>query len=194
MTRRASARLPTAHGDFEVVGYDAGDGTEVVALVSGDVSGASAVLVRLHSECLTGDVLESLRCDCRDQLTRAMARVGAEGGIVVYVRGHEGRGIGLMAKLEAYALQDRGFDTVEANEELGFEPDLRDYANAAAVLRDLAVESIRLLTNNPKKAQSLEEAGIDVVEVLPLVIEPTEQNRGYLSVKASKLGHQIDGG
>jgi 3,4-dihydroxy 2-butanone 4-phosphate synthase/GTP cyclohydrolase II len=184
----ASARLPTQFGDFQVLGYEAGD-TEIVALIVGDVT-AEGVLVRVHSECVTGDALGSLRCDCRDQLSSAMERVADEGdGIVLYVRGHEGRGIGLLPKLQAYALQDQGLDTVEANERLGLPADGRDYAGAAQVLVDLGVHSVRLMTNNPSKQSALESRGITVKERVPMVTAPTSENERYLATKATRMGH-----
>jgi 3,4-dihydroxy 2-butanone 4-phosphate synthase/GTP cyclohydrolase II len=194
VTRRAEARIPTEFGDFTAVGFEANtDGTEHVALVRGSVSAADRVLVRVHSECLTGDVFGSLRCDCGPQLSAAMELVADEGtGVVLYSRGHEGRGIGLMRKLQAYALQDQGRDTVEANEELGFAADSRDYEVAAAILEALGVQSIRLLSNNPAKRAGLESRGVRVVELVPLSIVPTDHNRGYLTTKMTKLGHLLD--
>jgi len=194
VTRRAEARIPTEFGDFTAVGFEAiADGTEHVALVRGSVSAADRVLVRVHSECLTGDVFGSLRCDCGPQLTAAMELVADEGtGVVLYSRGHEGRGIGLMHKLQAYALQDQGRDTVEANEELGFAADSRDYEVAAAILQALGVRSIRLLSNNPAKRAGLESFGVRVVELVPLSTVPTDHNRGYLTTKMTKLGHLLD--
>lgn len=192
--RRAEARIPTRFGDFTAVGFEAThDGTEHVALVRGNVAAADRVLVRVHSECLTGDVFGSLRCDCGPQLSAAMELVAGEGvGVVLYSRGHEGRGIGLMRKLEAYALQDQGRDTVEANEELGFAADARDYSVAAAILEALGVESIRLLSNNPAKRAGLESLGVCVEEMVPLSVAPTDHNREYLTTKMIKLGHLLD--
>lgn len=194
ITRRAEARLPTPFGTFRVVGFEAdGDGTEHLALVMGEVRGAAGVLLRVHSECLTGDVFGSLRCDCGGQLAAAMSSVAAAGtGVVIYSRGQEGRGIGLMRKLEAYSLQDRGRDTVEANEELGFAADGREYSAAAAIVAALGVRSIRLLSNNPAKRAGLEEAGVLVDEMVGLTVGTTHENRSYLATKAAKLGHHID--
>lgn len=192
--RMAEARLPTGHGEFNVVGYRSlVDGTEFVALVKGDVAGKTDVLVRLHSECLTGDALGSLRCDCREQLSQSMSRIADAGtGVVVYLRGHEGRGIGLIPKLAAYALQDQGRDTVEANMELGLPADARDYRAAADVLQDLEIKTVRLLTNNPEKVSGLEEGGVEVSGLEPVVIETNGENAAYLETKARKLGHLID--
>jgi 3,4-dihydroxy 2-butanone 4-phosphate synthase/GTP cyclohydrolase II len=194
ITRRAEARLPTPFGEFHVVGFEAdADGSEHLALVMGEVRGISAVLLRVHSECLTGDVFGSLRCDCGGQLAAAMSAVAAAGtGVVIYSRGQEGRGIGLMRKLEAYALQDMGRDTVEANEELGFDADAREYSAAAAIVAALGIESIRLLSNNPAKRVGLEAAGVIVDEMVGLTVDTTRENRSYLETKAAKLGHLID--
>jgi 3,4-dihydroxy 2-butanone 4-phosphate synthase/GTP cyclohydrolase II len=187
----AAARFPTRYGEFRIIGYEAGD-TEIVALIKGQLE-AEGVLVRVHSECVTGDALGSLRCDCREQLRESMARIAAEGsGMVLYVRGHEGRGIGLLSKLKAYALQDQGLDTVEANEQLGLPADGRDYADAAAVLRDLGVCSVRLLTNNPAKQSALENSGIPVKERVPVLSLPTTENERYLATKVDKMGHLME--
>ena len=194
VVRKAEARIPTGFGEFTGVGFESGEeATEHVALVRGSVAGGESVLVRVHSECLTGDALGSLRCDCGSQLSRAMEAVADEGrGVVLYSRGHEGRGIGLMRKLEAYALQDQGLDTVEANEQLGFAVDARDYQVAAAILEALEIRSIRLLTNNPAKRDGLEAHGVRVVELVALTTDPTDDNRAYLTAKATKLGHLLD--
>ena len=191
--RVAETRLPTAHGDFTAYGYRITiDDSEHVALVHGDISGPEPVLTRVHSECLTGDVLGSHRCDCGPQLQEAMAQIVAAGrGVVVYLRGHEGRGIGLVAKLQAYALQDKGRDTVDANLDLGLPADSRHYGTATQVLRDLGVESVRLLTNNPAKTASLEEFGIAVTETVPLAIHPTDDNIDYLRTKRDRMGHVL---
>jgi 3,4-dihydroxy 2-butanone 4-phosphate synthase/GTP cyclohydrolase II len=190
--RLAETRLPTEFGEFTALGYrDVIDGAEHIALLHGD-PGQDGVLVRLHSECLTGDVLGSRRCDCGPQLQASMAAITAEGaGIVVYLRGHEGRGIGLLSKLKAYALQDGGRDTVDANLDLGFGEDDRDYAAGAQILRDLGVSSVRLLTNNPDKATGLEMYGVKVAERLPLAVEPTTDNLRYLQTKARRMGHDL---
>jgi len=192
--RIAEARIPTAHGEFRAVGYQSTlDGTQHLALVRGDVAGKEGVLVRVHSECLTGDVFGSLRCDCGTQLHDAVERIAAEGeGVILYFRGHEGRGIGLMHKLQAYALQERGRDTVEANLDLGLPADARDYGIGAQILVDLGIRSMRLLTNNPTKRAGLEGYGLSIVDRVPLETSPTAENRGYLAAKVAKLGHLMD--
>jgi 3,4-dihydroxy 2-butanone 4-phosphate synthase/GTP cyclohydrolase II len=170
------------------------DGTEHVALIYGDLGDGEGVLVRVHSECLTGDALGSLRCDCGAQLDAAMAAVAAEGrGIVLYLRGHEGRGIGLLSKLRAYHLQDNGADTVDANLELGLPADAREYSTGAQILADLGVRSVRLLTNNPAKVGGLSGFGIEVAGRVPLSVTPTPENLRYLIAKRDRLGHQLDG-
>ncbi len=188
----ASAVLPTAHGEFRIIGYRNDlDNREHVALVKGDIKGKKDALVRMHSECLTGDVFGSLRCDCGEQLDAAMRQIAEAGeGAVVYLR-QEGRGIGLGNKLRAYHLQDRGRDTVEANRELGFPPDLRDYGIGAQILLDLGLSTIRILTNNPKKIVGLEGYGLEISGREPLRVEPTSHNRGYLDTKRTKLGHLL---
>ncbi|HEY5578968.1 MAG TPA: GTP cyclohydrolase II, partial [Acidimicrobiia bacterium] len=191
--RLSEARLPTDFGEFRAVGYESAvDGRQHIALVMGEVEGQERVLVRVHSECLTGDTFGSLRCDCGFQLRDAIRIIGTEGmGVVLYIRGHEGRGIGLMHKLAAYALQDEGRDTVEANVELGFPPDARDYGVGAQILADLGVSTIRLLTNNPTKRAGIEGYGLSIVDRVPLETAPTMENRSYLETKVSKLGHLI---
>ena len=193
--RVAEARLPTVHGVFRAVGYRAvHDPAEHVALVAGDLGDGLEVLVRIHSECLTGDVFGSLRCDCGPQLDAALARVAREGrGVVLYVRGHEGRGIGLLRKLQAYQLQDLGRDTVDANLDLGLPADARDYAAAAHILHDLGVRSVRLLTNNPAKQTAIEGHGLTVVSREALSIPPNPENLGYLRTKRDRMGHLLDG-
>ncbi len=187
----AEARLPTKFGEFRVHVYESlVDGTEHLALVRGEVAPHRPVLVRVHSECLTGDALFSLRCDCGAQLRAAMERIGREGGVVLYMR-QEGRGIGLANKIRAYALQDQGLDTVEANLRLGFRADERDYGIGAQILAHIGARKIRLLTNNPSKRVGLEGHGLEIVERIPLVVEPTPYNREYLSVKEKKLGHRF---
>jgi 3,4-dihydroxy 2-butanone 4-phosphate synthase/GTP cyclohydrolase II len=191
--RVAEARIPTAHGAFSAVGYDSLlDGIEHVALVYGDIGDGEDLLVRVHSECLTGDVFGSLRCDCGPQLDAALAMVAAEGrGIVLYVRGHEGRGIGLLHKLQAYQLQDAGHDTVDANLALGVPADARDYGTGAQILSDLGVRSMRLLTNNPDKRVGLEGYGLRVVDRVPLPISPNPENLRYLRTKRDRMGHDL---
>jgi GTP cyclohydrolase II len=189
----AVADLPTRFGNFRIVAFwNNRDGKEHVALVHGNVLGASNVVTRLHSECLTGDALGSLRCDCRDQLGVALQRIAREPcGILLYLR-QEGRGIGLLNKVRAYSLQDQGLDTVDANLALGFRDDERDYAIAAHVLASLTVQSVRLLTNNPKKVAELQKYGITVTDRIPHVIPANEYNRFYLETKANRSGHFID--
>ena len=188
--RIAEAQLPTAHGEFRVIGYRSlVDDREHVALVKGEIAGEPNVLVRMHSECLTGDVFGSQRCDCGEQLATAMERIGREGkGAIVYLR-QEGRGIGLGNKLRAYQLQDQGQDTVEANEALGFKPDLRDYGIGAQILLDLGLRSIRLLTNNPRKIVGLDGYDLEIVGREPLQVSPGHHNERYLETKRAKLGH-----
>jgi 3,4-dihydroxy 2-butanone 4-phosphate synthase/GTP cyclohydrolase II len=192
--RVSEARIPTAFGEFRAVAYESHDGRMHVALVKGHPEGKPNVLVRVHSECFTGDVLGSIRCDCGLQLAEAMRAIAQEDeGIVVYIRGHEGRGIGLRHKLEAYALQDGGLDTVEANVELGFSPDARDYGVGAQILVDLGVSTMRLLTNNPTKRAGLEGYGLEIVERVPLESVPNPENLRYLQTKREKLGHMLEG-
>jgi 3,4-dihydroxy 2-butanone 4-phosphate synthase / GTP cyclohydrolase II len=193
--RVAETRLPTRFGDFTAYGYRITiDDSEHIALVYGDISGPEPVLTRVHSECLTGDVFGSHRCDCGPQLHEAMERIVEEGrGVVVYLRGHEGRGIGLVAKLQAYQLQDGGRDTVDANLDLGLPADARHYGTATQVLRDLEVEAVRLLTNNPDKTASLEDFGIRVAERIPLAPHPNDHNLAYLMTKRDRMGHSLPG-
>ncbi|MBC6461441.1 bifunctional 3,4-dihydroxy-2-butanone-4-phosphate synthase/GTP cyclohydrolase II [Actinomadura sp. HBU206391] len=193
--RAAETRLPNRHGVWRAVGYSSAiDGGEHLALVYGEIGDGEDILVRVHSECLTGDVLGSERCDCGTQLDAAMGEIAAEGrGIVLYLRGHEGRGIGLLAKLRAYHLQDNGSDTVDANLELGLPADAREYSNAAHMLTDLGVRSIRMLTNNPKKMQGLQGFGLRVHGRIALPVTVTEHNLRYLTVKRDRLGHKIAG-
>ncbi len=192
--RVVSTRIPTEHGDFQAVGYRSDtDGSEHVALVFGELGDGEDVLVRVHSECLTGDVFGSLRCDCGPQLDAAMARVAGEGrGVVLYVRGHEGRGIGLLHKLQAYQLQDMGLDTVDANLELGLPADARDYGTGAQILYDLGVRSMRLLTNNPAKRSGLEGYGLRVLGRESLMVSPHPENVRYLRTKRDRMGHLLD--
>jgi 3,4-dihydroxy 2-butanone 4-phosphate synthase/GTP cyclohydrolase II len=190
--RVAEARVPTDLGEFRIVGYQNDvDRAEHVALVFGEVAGQKDILVRMHSKCLTGDVFGSQRCDCGPQLQRAMELVAREGrGVIVYLD-QEGRGIGLLNKLRAYALQDAGADTVQANERLGFAPDLRNYGIGAQILRDLGLSSIRVMTNNPRKLVGLEGYGLQIVERVPLIADPNSENQSYLKVKRDKLGHLL---
>ena len=190
--RVADARLPTPFGEFRIIGYrNDVDAAEHVALVFGEVAGQRDVVVRMHSKCLTGDVFGSARCDCGWQLHSAMRAIGEMGrGVVVYLD-QEGRGIGLLNKLKAYELQDAGHDTVSANEHLGFKPDLRNYGIGAQILLDLGLSSIRVLTNNPMKLVGLEGYGLEIVERVPIVLTPSEENRAYLDVKRDKLGHLL---
>jgi 3,4-dihydroxy 2-butanone 4-phosphate synthase/GTP cyclohydrolase II len=195
LVRRVSeARIPTQYGDFTAHVFESLlDDTEHLAFVRGEVSGKQNVLVRVHSECLTGDVFGSLRCDCGVQLDRALERVAREGeGVVVYLRGHEGRGIGLGHKLRAYSLQDQGRDTVEANLELGLPADSREYGIGAQILVDLGVTTMRLMTNNPSKYGGIEGYGLEIVERVPLQTEPNNENIAYLRAKQEKLGHLLD--
>ena len=189
----AMAELPSRFGDFHIIAFENNrDGKEHVAITKGDVIGARDVPVRLHSECLTGDVVGSLRCDCRDQLEAALKKIGQlERGMLLYLR-QEGRGIGLINKIRAYSLQDQGLDTVEANLALGFRDDERDYAVAAHMLMSLKIESIQLMTNNPKKIAQLTQYGINVNGRIPHIMEPNDYNRFYLETKAAKSGHMID--
>lgn len=191
--RVARARLPTPMGEFACYAYEGLNEQENhLAFVIGELSSHESVLVRVHSECLTGDVFGSLRCDCGPQLERAMADIAAAGvGVVVYLRGHEGRGIGIVDKLRAYELQDRGFDTVDANLELGLPVDGRDYGVGAQILLDLGVRKLRLMTNNPAKCEGLDGYGLEVTERVPLEIRPTEENVSYLNTKRVRLGHLL---
>jgi GTP cyclohydrolase II len=189
----AMAELPTRFGDFHIIAFENNrDGKEHVAITKGDVIGAKDVPVRLHSECLTGDAIGSLRCDCRDQLEASLTAIGKmEMGMVLYLR-QEGRGIGLINKIRAYELQDGGLDTVEANLALGFHDDERDYAVAAHMLKSLKIDSIQLMTNNPKKINQLTQYGINVTRRIPHIMEVNEHNKFYLETKAAKSGHMID--
>ena len=193
--RVAEVALPTPAGEFRAVGYRSLlDNEEHLALVFGDVGDGNDIMVRVHSECLTGDVFGSLRCDCGPQLQAALRTIAQQGrGVVLYVRGHEGRGIGLLHKLQAYQLQEAGRDTVDANLELGLPADARDYGTGAQILADLGVRSMRLLTNNPAKRAGLEGYGLTIAERVPLIVEPNDHNAHYLRTKADRMGHALDG-
>ncbi|HEY7293361.1 MAG TPA: GTP cyclohydrolase II [Vicinamibacterales bacterium] len=191
MKRVATAPLPTEYGEFKIHVYERGGGETHVALVSGELGDGHDVLVRLHSSCLTGDIFHSAKCDCGEQLQAALQQIAAEGrGVLVYLN-QEGRGIGLANKIRAYALQSQGYDTVEANERLGFGADEREYGGGVAILRDLGVRSVRLLTNNPKKKAGIESHGLPVTELLPLEVAASDLSRGYLRTKKEKLGHKL---
>ncbi|GAA2079716.1 GTP cyclohydrolase II [Actinomadura alba] len=190
--RVVNTRLSTSYGELRAIGYlDCGNAREQVALVHGDVTGQD-VITRVHSECLTGDVFGSTHCECGDQLSAALRTIVAEGaGVLVYLQGHEGRGIGLLSKLKAMRLQDEGLDTVEANLALGLPVDARDYRVAAEILHDLGVRSVRLLSNNPRKLEALRRYGVQVSEQVPLLIRPNEENLRYLRTKQERLGHSL---
>ncbi len=190
----ARAKLPTKHGDFDIYAFETDDGRRLddVAIVQGEVEGAQDVPVRVHSECLTGDVLGSNRCDCGEQLHEALHRFShADRGVLLYLR-QEGRGIGIANKIRAYALQDEGLDTVDANRHLGFDDDLRRYDVAAAMITAMGMASVELHTNNPKKVDGLREAGVEVTRRVALQIAPREENRFYLATKRSRSGHLLD--
>lgn len=192
--RVVEARVPTRHGEFRAVGFKSlVDDRQHVALVKGEIGDGEAVLTRVHSECLTGDVFGSVRCDCGAQLDWALGKVAQEGrGVVLYIRGHEGRGIGLLHKLAAYRLQDEGLDTVDANINLGLPVDSRDYGVGSQILYDLGVRSMRLMTNNPTKRAGIEGYGLSILERIPIPVSTTDENRGYLTAKRERLGHELD--
>jgi GTP cyclohydrolase II len=199
ITKVAEANFPTEYGEFRIYGFEMGRGAagrpvveDAVVLRMGEVANSEPPLVRIHSQCLTGDVFHSLRCDCRAQLDIALREIAQEGrGLIIYEH-QEGRGIGLMNKLRAYELQDRGADTVEANEQLGFKSDLRSYSMPGSILRYLRVDAVRLLSNNPDKVNALEQAGIRVVERVPCIAPPRETTEAYLRTKREKMGHLLD--
>jgi 3,4-dihydroxy 2-butanone 4-phosphate synthase / GTP cyclohydrolase II len=193
--RVAVAKLPTPYGPWRMIGYrSTADGSESIALLYGEPEGQPDVLVRMHSECLTGDVFRSLRCDCGPQLDLAMARIADEGqGVIVYLRGHEGRGIGLLHKLQAYELQDAGVDTVDANLQLGLPADARDYGTGAMILADIGLSTLRLITNNPEKRAALGGFGLSVTERVPIEVVPNADNAVYLATKVARMGHVLSG-
>jgi 3,4-dihydroxy 2-butanone 4-phosphate synthase/GTP cyclohydrolase II len=192
--KRAEAVIPTAFaGEFRAIVYENDiDDFQHIAMVKGELDPEKPVLVRVHSECLTGDIFGSLRCDCGDQLVKSMQQIEKEGsGVFLYIR-QEGRGIGLVNKLKAYVLQDEGYDTVDANIKLGFKPDMRDYGIGAQILADLGVKQMKLMTNNPKKMVGLEGYGLSIVEQVPIEIDPNEINHGYLQCKKMRMGHMLE--
>ncbi len=190
ITKKETALLPTEFGTFTITVFEDAQGLDHAAVYTG-ISKNDPVLVRIHSECLTGDVFHSLRCDCKEQLHAALKMIAKQSGVVIYLR-QEGRGIGLLNKIRAYNLQDRGMDTVEANEQLGFKADQRDYTFGMQMLADLGIKKIRLLTNNPKKMEGFENSCIEIVERVPLLTMPTKQNKKYLDTKKEKMGHYFE--
>jgi 3,4-dihydroxy 2-butanone 4-phosphate synthase/GTP cyclohydrolase II len=193
MKKQSEAMIPTPHGDFRMIAYadDTDNQMPHVVLVHADLSSKEDVVIRIHSECLTGDLFRSKRCDCGEQLQRSLEIIGKEKGVLIYLR-QEGRGIGLINKLKAYQLQDKGMNTIDANIHLGFEPDERDYEVASEILKDLGVKSVRILTNNPDKVSGLHDYGIIVSERLPIIIQPTIENKDYLKIKNDLMGHLLD--
>ena len=188
--RKETAKLSTEYGELTATVYEDNEGLHHIALVKGNIN-KKDVLVRVQSECLTGDVFHSLRCDCSEQLDKALRLIAKQGGVLLYLR-QEGRGIGLLNKIKAYTLQDKGMDTVEANEKLGFKADMRDYTVGVQILADLGLKRIRLMTNNQKKIEGLEKYGIKIVERVPLIIKPNTNNKKYLQAKKEKLGQYLE--